>query len=146
MGAGHIAAGPDTQLRPGRPSLLRRGPGHEPTAVKALAIGLPSASYQQVKWREGTNTGLSSRFTALRVRPAHRDDWRSEQLEEEWLLIEWPEGDAESLKYFFSTAPSDAANATILGQRYRLRVSEHNGPARADFELLDGERFVLNAV
>jgi SRSO17 transposase len=123
MGAGHIAAGPDTQLRPGRPSLLRRGPGHEPTAVKALAIGLPSASYQQVKWREGTNTGLSSRFTALRVRPAHRDDWRSEQLEEEWLLIEWPEGDAEYLKYFFSTAPSDAAlEQLVFVTKMRWRI------------------------
>ena len=33
---------------------------------------------------------LQSRFAAMRVRPAHRDYWRSEPHPEEWLLIEWP--------------------------------------------------------
>ena len=33
---------------------------------------------------------------------------------EEWLLIEWPEGDAESLKYFLSTAPDNATLEQIV--------------------------------
>jgi SRSO17 transposase len=121
----------------GRPStLLRRGPGHEPTAVKALAMGLPSASYQQVSWREGTNTALSSRFAALRVRPAHRDYWRSEQREEEWLLIEWPEGDAEPLKYCLSTAPSDATlEQLVFVTKMRWRIERDYQELKQEFGL-----------
>lgn len=121
----------------GRPStLLRRGPGHEPTAVKALAMGLPSAAYQQVSWREGTNTALSSRFAALRVRPAHRDYWRSEQRAEEWLLIEWPEGDAEPLKYFLSTAPSDATlEQLVFVTKMRWRIERDYQELKQEFGL-----------
>jgi hypothetical protein len=49
---------------------------------------------------------LQSRFAALRVRPAHRDDERSAPHLEEWLLIEWPAGEAEPSKYWLATVPS----------------------------------------
>lgn len=128
---------PIPQAGPGRPtSLLRRGPGHEPTAVKALAMGLPSGSYRQVSWREGTNAVLSSRFTALRVRPAHRDYWRSKQREEEWLLIEWPEGDAEPLKYFLSTAPDDATlEQLVFVTKMRWRIERDYQELKQEFGL-----------
>ena len=35
----------------------------------------------------------------MRVRAAHRDSLRGEVREPEWLLIEWPKGDTEPLKY-----------------------------------------------
>ena len=41
------------------------------------------------------------------MRAAHRDEWRAEPREEEWLLIEWPEGDAEPAKYWLATVPPD---------------------------------------
>ncbi len=43
---------------------------------------------------------------ALRVRPAHRDEQRNEPWPEEWLLIEWPRGEAEPTKYWFSNLPA----------------------------------------
>lgn len=121
----------------GRPSsLLRRGPGHEPATVKALAMGLPSTSYQQVSWREASNTTLSSRFAALRVRLAHRDNRRSEQRAEEWLLIEWPEGDAEPLKYFVSTAPSDATLLQLVFvTKMRWRIERDYQELKQEFGL-----------
>lgn len=90
----------------GRPrSLLQRAPGHEPIGVKDLALTLDASLYRTVIWREGTCAALSSRFAAVRVRASYRDYWRSTLRDEEWLLIEWPEGDAESLKYWLSTLP-----------------------------------------
>jgi SRSO17 transposase len=50
---------------------------------------------------------LRSRFAALRVAPAHRDDWRSQPHPEEWLLIEWPRAEAEPTKYWLSTLPAN---------------------------------------
>ncbi|MES2260599.1 MAG: IS701 family transposase [Pseudomonadota bacterium] len=121
----------------GRPAtLLRRGPGHEPVAVKALAMGLPPEAYRQIDWREGSNVTLSSRFAVLRVRPAHRDYWRSEQRDEEWLLIEWPDGDAEPLKYFLSTAPRDATlEQLVFVTKMRWRIERDYQDLKQEFGL-----------
>lgn len=90
-----------------KPKLLRRDTQHQPLKAKALAMQLPSRRFRTVTWREGTNAALSSRFAALRVRCGHRDYWRAEQHPEQWLLIEWPKGEAEPTKYFLSTVPLD---------------------------------------
>ena len=58
-------------------------------------------------WRDGSNTPLTSRFARLRVRPAHDDAKRNEPAAEEWLLIEWPEGETEPDHYWLSTLPAD---------------------------------------
>jgi SRSO17 transposase len=88
-----------------RPTKLRRDAENQPVTLKALALSLPAQGWRKVTWREGTRGELSSRFAAVRVRPAHRDTQRSEPWPEEWLLIEWPEGDAEPAKYWFSNLP-----------------------------------------
>jgi SRSO17 transposase len=93
----------------GRPArLLQRSPEHQPVSVKQLAMGLPSTDFREITWREGTDRKLHSRFAAVRVRPAHRDNERAEPRTEEWLLIEWPRGEKEPTKYWLSTLPPDA--------------------------------------
>src|SRR5674476_1281406 len=52
---------------------------------------------------------LSSRFARVRVRIAHRDYNLTEARPEEWLLIEWPEGEDEPTKYWLSTLPKDVS-------------------------------------
>jgi SRSO17 transposase len=90
----------------GRPSTrLRRDAAHKPVLAKDLAKSLSAQAWRKVTWREGSRAGLSSRFTAQRVRPAHRDEKRSEPWPEEWLLIEWPKSEAEPTKYWLSTLP-----------------------------------------
>ena len=89
------------------PRLLRRDPEHQPVSVKQLAVALPAAAWKGVGWREGSQRTLRSRFAAVRVRPAHRDDGQVEPHPEEWLLIEWPRGESEPTKYWLSTLPAD---------------------------------------
>jgi SRSO17 transposase len=91
------------------PTRLRRSPEHQPVLVKDLALGLPPRAWRTVTWREGSQADLTSRFAALRVRPAHRDTLRSEPWPEEWLLIEWPEGAEEPAKYWLSNLPPRTA-------------------------------------
>jgi SRSO17 transposase len=92
------------------PTRVQRTPGHRPISAKKLAEGLPARTWRRVTWREGSRTtGLTSRFAAVRVRPAHRDQERSEPWPEEWLLIEWPEGAAEPAKYWLSNLPPRTA-------------------------------------
>jgi SRSO17 transposase len=89
------------------PKLIRRDAKHRPISVKALARGLPPRAWRTIEWREGTAVRLSSRFARVRVRAAHRDYWLAEPRAEEWLLIEWPQGENEPTKYWLSTLPDD---------------------------------------
>jgi SRSO17 transposase len=87
------------------PTRLRRSPEHQPVSLKGLAESLAPRTWRKVTWREGARAELASRFAALRVRPAHRDENRTEPWPEEWLLIEWPEGADEPAKYWLSNLP-----------------------------------------
>jgi len=89
------------------PTLLRRDGKHQPISVKELALGLPKRAWHVVKWREGSAEWLSSRFARVRVRAARRDFKLTESRPEEWLLIEWPEGEPEPTKYWLSSLPKD---------------------------------------
>src|SRR3954466_3543228 len=85
-----------------RPTRLRRDADHQPVTLTALALSLPARAWRTVTWRAGSQGALCSRFAAVRVRPTHLDTQRTEPWPKEWLLIEWPEGDAEPAKYWFS--------------------------------------------
>src|SRR3954454_5723805 len=89
------------------PKLMRRDGEHQPTSVKALALALEQAAWAEITWREGAAGRLTSRVARVRVRAAHRDYWLGELRPEEWLLIEWPEGEKEPTKYWLSTLPED---------------------------------------
>jgi SRSO17 transposase len=91
------------------PKLLRRDDKHKPDSVKKLALALPKRAWRTITWREATGEKLSSRFARVRVRVAHRDYWRADSWPEEWLLIEWPEGEKEPIKYWLSTLAEDVA-------------------------------------
>jgi SRSO17 transposase len=91
------------------PKLMRRDGKHRPISVKQLALGLRKGAWRTIKWREGTAEWLSSRFARVRVRIAHRDYNLTEARPEEWLLIEWPEGEDEPTKYWLSTLPKEVS-------------------------------------
>lgn len=67
-----------------------------------------------VTWREGSAGQLTSRFARLRVRAAHRDEKLKESPPEEWLLVEWPEGENQPTKYWLSTLPEDTRFADLV--------------------------------
>jgi SRSO17 transposase len=101
------------------PSLMRRHRQHKPLSAKELAQTLPKRAWRTVTWREGTNAPLSSRFAAMRVRPSHRDYWRSAPRPEEWFLVEWPRGENEPTKYWLSTLPEDTTLADLVEEAKR---------------------------
>ena len=110
-----------------RPTRLRRDSVHKPVSVKALARGLPEKAWRTIRWREGTNGWLRSRFARVRVRPAHDDDRRHTPRPNEWLLIEWPKGEPAPTRYWLSNLPEDQA---ALAHRTRLPGTQAGGRAR----------------
>jgi SRSO17 transposase len=92
----------------GRPrKLLIRDEDHAPISALELAESLPRSAWKKIAWREGATGEMVSRFARLRVHTAHRDIWRSTLRQEEWLVIEWPGGEKEPIKYWLSTMHAD---------------------------------------
>ena len=93
--------------RKGRP-LNNTGRRDEPDLISAkkVALGLPKHAWRTIRWREGSAKWLSSRFARVRVRVGH-SQLVPELISQEWLLIEWPEGEAEPTKYWLSTLPAN---------------------------------------
>lgn len=106
---------------------------HRPVSTKDVALSIPAADWKMVTWREGTQNKLRSRFAAVRLRPAHRDYLMPEPYPVEWLLIEWPKGEAEATKYWLSTLPE----ATSLKEL--VRIAKHRWIIERDYQELKQE-------
>ena len=101
--------------------------------MKQLALALPSSSWKDIGWRPGSQGTLRSRFTAVRVRPAHRDEKRTEPRPEEWLLIEWPKEASEPTKYWLSNLPVTASLKSLV------KLAKHRWIIERDYEELKQE-------
>jgi SRSO17 transposase len=115
------------------PRLLQRSTTHQPVSVKQVAMCLPSTAFKEITWREGTDRKLRSRFAAIRVRAAHRDYEKAEPHAEEWLLIEWPRGEAEPTKYWMSTLPPNTSLKALV------KMAKHRWIIERDYQELKQE-------
>ena len=116
-----------------KPTSPRRDAQHQPISVKALAKALTARQWNNVTWREGTHQALSSRFAAVRVRCAHGG--RTLRAEE-WLLIEWPKGQSEPIKYFLSTLPANTPIQELVRvAKLRWRIERDYQDLKQEFGL-----------
>jgi SRSO17 transposase len=91
-------------------------------SVKEVALGLPKHAWRKVKWREGSAGSLSSRFARVRVRAGHKHQVAGGP-SQEWLLIEWPEGETEPTKYWLSTLSAEISfRALVDFAKLRWRI------------------------
>jgi SRSO17 transposase len=90
---------PGAGPKPGRRLPTTRREDADLVRVEDLALALGKSAWKTIRWREGTAEWLSSRFARLRVRLAREA--------EEWLLIEWPQGEESPTKYWLSNLAED---------------------------------------
>lgn len=121
----------------GRPPVMpRRTARLQPMSVKALALALPAEAFQTISWREGTNEPLSGRFAAVRVRHAGGNAGKARLRPLQWLLIEWPAGQTEPVKYVLSTMPEETPLNELVGATYqRWRIERDYQDLKQDFGL-----------
>jgi SRSO17 transposase len=125
----------DQQLRAGvpmAPLLADAGYGYLPAfrkglMVKDFALSLPQEAWQEQVWREGTKGDLHSRFAWCRVSPSAGCCDPNTGIvrrvpKEEWLLMEWPEGEEEPGRYWLSTMP-EAITMTELIDTVRVLIA-----------------------
>ena len=125
-----------------QPKLIRRD-DKQPVSVKQLALSLPKQAWRTISWREGSAEKLSSRFARVRACAAHRDYKLTASRPEEWLLIEWPEGEKEPTKYWFSTLPKKITFQSLVDlTKLRWRIERDYQELKQEVGLghFEGER------
>lgn len=107
----------------GRPPKPRYREGR--SSLKALALAAGKKAAVTVTWREGTRGKMTSRFLALRVRPANvqlrnHANRNGEEIPASWMLCEWPAKAEEPTKYWISNLPAET-ELTDLVRLAKLR-------------------------
>jgi SRSO17 transposase len=120
----------------GRPPRRLQGPASQPPVRLSTLVGrLPLSTWSTVTWREGTRGSMSSRFVALRIRPAH-DRHRTAPRPVEWVLSEWPLGEPTPTKYYLSTLPESTPLATLVRLAHlRWRIERDYQELKDEFGL-----------
>lgn len=121
----------------GRPPVMpRRTDRRQPVSVKDLAHGLPPGAFRSIRWREGSNQTLTGRFAAVRVRRAGGNIGKARLQPEQWLLIEWPQDDAEPLKYYLSNLPEKITLNDLVAQaQMRWRIERDSRDLKQELGL-----------
>jgi SRSO17 transposase len=117
---------PEGRGRPPKPRYRK-----DPSSLKELALAAGKKAAVTVTWREGTRGKMTSRFLALRVRPANirlrnNANRNGEDLPVRWLICEWPSKAAEPTKYWLSNLPEDTSLKDLVRlAKLRWRI-EHD--------------------
>ena len=80
-------------------------------SVEELAFTLDEKDIRKVTWREGTKAPLDGQFAAVRVQSMRGDD---APRDEQWLIIEWPDGEHKPTRYTLANLPKDTSRRQLL--------------------------------
>jgi SRSO17 transposase len=106
-----------------------------PRNLKTVAEQLPASAWNHITWRQGSRGPQRSRFARVLVWAAH--GWREQKHPErvaEWLLIEWPQAEAEPTKYWLAHIQSEPP-----GRRRLVRMAKARWRIELDYRKLKEE-------
>jgi SRSO17 transposase len=109
-------------------------PTRRPESVRALATRLPANAWRTVPCRtKAAGEEISSRFAFVRVVVTHPVRNNHLPPREEWLIIEWPQGEEAPTDYWLSNLPPNTTRER-LARLARLRWT-----IELDYRQLKGE-------
>ena len=106
-----------------------------PENLMTVAQQLPASAWKNVTWRQGSRGPQRSRFALIQVWAAH--GWREQkhpQRVPEWLLMEWPQAEAEPSKYWLAHFPAQPP-----GMRRLVRIAKARWRIELDYRELKEE-------
>lgn len=112
-------------------------------SAKELAEIL-AKSFRRTTWREGTGGRLSARFAARRVLPAHREGPRRADREEQWLLMEWRDGEPHPAHFYLLTLPPQTPRkelVRVVKERWRTERAYEDLKGELGLDHFEGRRF-----
>jgi SRSO17 transposase len=99
--------------------------------LKELALAAGQQACTDLIWRRGSKGLQRGRFAGLLVRPAGVTPRRQaardglEELPVRWLLVEWPQGKPEPIKYWLSNLPAGTPLVELVRlARLRWRIEQ----------------------
>ncbi|MFF3007784.1 transposase [Kitasatospora sp. NPDC057940] len=99
-----------------------------PVSLREHVLAAGRGAGRSVTWRKGSKAAMSSHFVLLRVRLAGRRPKPAADgtIPLTWLIAQWPENEAEPVKYWISNLPADIpAKDLIRLAKSRWRI-EHD--------------------
>ena len=124
---------PQRSGRSGRPRTVAR-PDRKPESVRSLAKRLQAKAWKTLPCREtAAGEDVSSRFAFVRVVATHPVRNDQQPAREEWLIVEWPEGEEAPSDYWLANLPREAS-VERLARLARLRWT-----IELDYRQLKGE-------
>lgn len=99
-----------------------------PRSLRDHALAAGRSSGRSLTWRKGSKAAMSSHFVLLRVRLAGRRPKPAADgtIPLSWLIAQWPEGEAEPVRYWISNLPADIpAKDLVRLAKARWRI-EHD--------------------
>lgn len=130
---GEVPATPPQNTGKGRPRTRYDYGENKPPTVLEVAKSLPQEYWQDVTWDQGSKGPLRSRFAALRVHTSHGYHEGKPPRPEEWLIIEWPQGEEEPTDFWLS----DLSEETSL--RDLVRIGKMRWHIEQDYQQLKDE-------
>ncbi len=112
----------------------------KPMSVKKLGRRLKS-KFNKTTWRQGSKVALTSRFTRVRVVVGHGDKERGPR----WLLIEWPQDEADPTHFVLSTLPETVSIKDMVAtvkNRWRIERSYEDLKGQLGLDHYEGRSFV----
>ncbi|MFD5921327.1 transposase [Kitasatospora sp. NPDC058201] len=115
-----------------------------PLREHVLAAGRRSG--RSVTWRKGSRAAMSSHFVLLRIRLAGRRPRPAEDgtIPLTWLIAQWPEGEAEPVRYWISNLPADIPTRDLVRlakSRWRIEHDYRELTTRLGLDHFEGRSF-----
>ncbi|MGZ6576542.1 MAG: IS701 family transposase [Solirubrobacteraceae bacterium] len=115
------------------PAPSARVADREPRQLTELAALLKAKDFQTLVYTTRDGEEVRSRFAAVRVIAAHPVERDRCPPREEWLIIEWPEGDEQPSDYWISNLPADTTPERLA------RLARLRWMIELDYRQLKGE-------
>jgi SRSO17 transposase len=115
----------------------------ESGSLREIATRLGPGRFRRVSWRDGTRSRLSSRFAFARVKVA-QGGFEPAEPEAEWLVVEWPEGEAQPTKFFLTTLGRRLSKKQIvrmIKERYRTERAYQELKGELGLDHFEGRRY-----
>jgi SRSO17 transposase len=101
-------------------------------------------AFRKYTWRHGTRDRLSSRFCFRRVKVAHDDGTAVAEREPMWLVVEWPDHEAEPTKFVLTTLPRRMSKKQIVRtmmERWRTERAYEEMKGELGLDHFEGRSF-----
>jgi SRSO17 transposase len=116
------------------------------TAMTAaeLAKTIPHRRRRQLRWKEGTKSTLSGRFSFCRVKTLHEDGVPIAEREPTWLVIEWRSDEDQGAKFYLTTLPRRMSHkelVRIIKERWRTERMYEDLKGELGLDHFEGRSF-----